>query len=155
MIRASPALCLLFASAPSCPDLYSVATHGFAVPTLKISGTNAAPDSGGIAIAIAFTAHNPNPYPISVSSMDYVVSLQGSPVLDGTQGAFDVPGQGDATPKIGGVISLTLAAFAALVPGQTAAYAISGTLHVDSPAGVPLDVDFAERGSFVVPAVLR
>lgn len=151
MIRASLALCVLLASAPSCPDLYSVATHGFDVPTVKVSGTSAVPDPGGVAVAVDFTAHNPNAFPISVSGVDYQVALQGSPVLDGTQAAFDVPGQGDATPRLEGVISRNLPAYRSLVVGQTATYTISGTVHVDSPAGVPVDVDFAQDGSFLVP----
>src|ERR1041384_7063711 len=119
MTRASLALCVVLGSAPSCPDLYSAATHGFDVPTLKLSGAKAAADPGGVAITVDLTAHNPNPYPISVSGMDYHLSLQGAPVLDGALAAFDVPGQGDGTPEIEGVIGRTLPAFATLVPAQT------------------------------------
>jgi LEA14-like dessication related protein len=151
MIRASLALCALLASAPSCPDLYSVATHGFDVPTVQVSGTSALPDPGGVAVTVDFTAHNPNAFPLSVSGIDYRVALQGSPVLDGAQGALEVPGQGDATPQLKGVISRTLPAYRSLVAGQTATYTIRGTVHVDSPAGVPVDVDFAQDGSFLVP----
>ncbi len=152
MLRAPVALSVLLASAPSCPDLYSAAEHGFDVPSLQISRTDAVPDPAGVAVTVEFTAHNPNPYPISVSGVDYEVSFQGLPVLDGGQGGFDVEGGGDATPQLKGVISRTLPAYRSLVPGQTAAYTISGTLHLDSPAGVPLDVDFAQNGSFLVPA---
>src|SRR3954454_14051123 len=125
MIRAPLALCALLASAPSCPDLYSVATHGFDVPTVQVSRTSALPDPGGVAVAVDFTAHNPNSFPISISGVDYQVALQGSPVLDGAQTAFDVPGQGEATPQLKGVISRTLPAYRSLVAGQTAAYTIS------------------------------
>jgi hypothetical protein len=152
MLRAPLALSVLLASAPSCPDLYSAAAHGFDVPTLQVSGTDAVPDPAGVAVTVDFTAHNPNAYPISVSGVDYLVSLQGSPVLDGGQAGFEVEGQGDATPQLKGVISRTLPAYRSLVPGETAAYTISGTVHVDSPAGMPVDVDFAQNGSFLVPA---
>ncbi|MGE5049457.1 MAG: LEA type 2 family protein [Deltaproteobacteria bacterium] len=151
MIRASLLLSVVLASAPSCPDLYSAGTHGFDVPTVQVSGTNALPDPGGVAVTVDFTAHNPNAFPISVSGIDYQVALQGSPVLDGAQTAFDVPARGDATPQLKGVISRTLPAYRSLVAGQTASYTISGTVHVDSPAGVPVDVDFAQNGSFLVP----
>ena len=151
MIRASLVFCVVLASAPSCPDLYSAATHGFDVPTVQVSGTSAFPDPSGVAVTVDFTAHNPNAFPLSVSGIDYRVALQGSPVLDGAQAAFDVPGQGDATPQLKGVISRTSPAYRSLVVGQTATYTISGVLHVDSPAGVPVDVDFAQNGSFVVP----
>lgn len=151
MIRASLACCVVLASAPSCPDLYSAATHGFDVPTVQVAGTTALPDPGGVAVTVDFAAHNPNAFPISVSGIDYHVALQGSPVLDGAQTAFDVPGRGDATPQLKGVISRSLPAYRSLVAGQTATYTISGTVHVESPAGVPLDVDFAQDGSFLVP----
>jgi late embryogenesis abundant protein len=151
MIRAPAVLCVVLASAPSCPDLYTVATHGFDVPTVQLSGTNAFPDPGGVAVTVELTAHNPNAFPISVSGVDYQVTLQGSPVLAGAHAAFDVPAQGNATPQLEGVISRTLPAYRSLVVGQTATYAISGTVHVDSPAGVPVDVDFAQGGSFLVP----
>jgi hypothetical protein len=153
MIRAS-ALCVLLASAPSCPDLYSIATHGFDVPTVTASSASAFPDPGGIAVTVDFTAHNPNAFPISLSGVDYQISLQGAPVFDGTQGAFEVPAQGDGKQDLKGVISRALPVYGTLIPNQTATYNITGTAHVDSPAGVPVDVDFAQDGSFVVPAVL-
>ncbi|HET7789007.1 MAG TPA: LEA type 2 family protein [Myxococcales bacterium] len=153
MIRAS-ALCVLLASAPSCPDLYSIGTHGFEVPTVTASSASAVPDPGGISVTVDFTAHNPNAFPISLSGVDYRISLQGSPVFEGTQGAFEVPGQGDGKQELKGVISRTLPVYRTLIPNQTATYRIVGTAHVDSPAGVPVDVDFEQDGSFVVPAVL-
>jgi late embryogenesis abundant protein len=155
MLRAPVAFLVLLASPPSCPDLYSVAEHGFDLPTLQVSRTGAVPDPGGVALTVDFTAHNPNAFPLFVSGVDYQVSLQGSPALDGGQGPFEVPGQGEATPRLEGVISRTSPAFGSLIAGETAAYTISGTVHLDSPAGVPLDLDFAQDGSFVVPAGIR
>jgi hypothetical protein len=38
--------------------------------------------------------------------------------------------------------------------GGRQTYTITGTAHVDSPAGVPVDVEFEGTGSFLVPATL-
>ena len=84
MVRTSLAVCLLLASAPSCPDLYSLATHGFSVPTVSAANATAALDTAGLRVTVQFTAANPNPFPIALTSVDYQVALQGQPVFAGT-----------------------------------------------------------------------
>lgn len=153
-MRASLAACALLASAPSCPDLYSLATHGFSVPTLDASTATAAVDPAGLRVRVQLIAHNPNPYPIALTGVDYQVSLQGQPVFSGTQADPAVPEHGQKTLGLEGVIDLRSAAYRSLRTGQPASYAIAGTAHIDSPAGVPLDVEFESDGSFVVPAGL-
>src|SRR3954466_8501499 len=83
MVRASLAVCLLMA-APSCPDLYSLATHGFIVPALAAPTGTATPDPAGVRVDIRLTADNPNPFPLSLSSVDYTVALGGQAVFAGT-----------------------------------------------------------------------
>ena len=61
MVRASLAVCVLLAAAPNCPDLYSLATHGFTVPSLQAGTGTAAADPAGLRVSIQFTANNPNP----------------------------------------------------------------------------------------------
>ncbi|HZX93858.1 MAG TPA: LEA type 2 family protein [Myxococcales bacterium] len=152
MIRSSLAVCALLASAPSCPDLYSIATHGFTVPTLDASSASAAPDPSGVAVTVQFTASNGNGFPLSLAGVDYRLRLQGVQVFDGAQTGFEVPDHGSTTQQLKGVVSPTSPVYQTLIPGQTATYTISGTAHVDSPAGVPVDVDFVKDGSFLVPA---
>lgn len=154
MVRASLAVCALLASAPSCPDLYSLATHGFSVPTVDAATATAVVDPAGLRVVVQFTATNPNPFPISLQSVDYQVSLQGNPVFAGTQADPEVPEHGQKALSLSGVISPSSAGYRTLRPGQTAAYAILGTAHVKSPAGVPVDVEFDGNGTFLVPSNL-
>ena len=154
MVRASLAVSVLLASAPSCPDLYSLATHGFEVPTLDGATATALPAPGGLLVTVAFTATNPNPYPIQLSSVDYQVALLGHTVFTGTQQDPSVPEHGKSTLDLIGIVDPRDPAYASLRPGQVQTYTITGTAHVESPAGVPVDVDFEGTGSFVVPATL-
>ena len=151
MVRTSLAVCLLLASAPSCPDLYSLATHGFSVPTVSAANATAALDTAGLRVTVQFTAANPNPFPIALTSVDYQVALQGQPVFAGTQSDPQVPEHGQSVLGLAGVISAASSGYRALRPGQSASYAITGTAHVASPAGVPVDVEFDAAGAFVVP----
>ena len=147
MLRVSLAVCILLASAPSCPDLYSLATHGFTVPTVDGATATAAVDPAGLRVTVAFTATNPNPFPITLSTVDYTVSMQGTTVFTGTQNDPSVPEHGSSKLDLSGVINIA-------DPGQSSSYTISGTAHVDSPAGVPVDVEFEGAGSFIVPGTL-
>src|SRR4051794_7945582 len=129
MVRASLAFSLLLASVPSCPDLYSIGTHGFSVPEVEASSASAVPDPGGVAVSVRFDARNDNPFPISFSGVDYRVTLQGTEVFAGTQTAFDVPDHGSTTQELKGVIDRTLPIYRTLTPGRSAVYSISGTAH--------------------------
>jgi len=154
MLRVSLAVCVLLASAPSCPDLYSLATHGFTVPTVDGATATAAVDPAGLRVTVAFTATNPNPFPITLSAVDYTVSMQGTTVFTGTQNDPSVPEHGSSKLDLGGVINIADPVYRTLRPGQSSSYTISGTAHVDSPAGVPVDVEFEGAGSFIVPGTL-
>lgn len=151
MVRTSLAVCLLLASAPSCPDLYSVATHGFSVPTVSVANATAALDPAGLRVTVQFTAANPNPFPIALTSVDYQVALQGQPVFAGMQSDPQVPEHGQSVLALAGVISAASPGYRSLRPGQSASYAITGTAHVASPAGVPVDVEFEAAGSLLLP----
>jgi LEA14-like dessication related protein len=154
MVRVSLAVCVLLASVPSCPDLYSLATHGFTVPTVDGATATAAVDPAGLRVTVAFTARNPNPFPITLSGVDYAVSMQGETVFTGTQADPSVPEHGQSKLDLTGVVHVISPVYRTLRPGQSASYTISGTAHVLSPAGVPVDVEFEGAGSFVVPATL-
>ena len=154
MLRVSLAVCVLLASVPSCPDLYSLATHGFTVPTVDGATATAAVDPAGLRVTVAFTATNPNPFPITLSAVDYTVSMQGTTVFTGTQNDPSVPEHGSSKLDLGGVINIADPVYRTLRPGQSSSYTISGTAHVDSPAGVPVDVEFEGAGSFIVPGTL-
>ena len=154
MVRASLAVCVLMASAPSCPDLYSLATHGFAVPTIGGATATAVTDPGGVRVTVNFTATNPNPFPITLASVDYTVSLQGEAVFTGTQTDPSVPEHGARQLDLVGIIPTSSQAYRSLRPNQSASYSITGTAHVNSPAGVPVDVEFTDDGTFVVPSNL-
>src|SRR6185295_20398380 len=90
MVRSSLAVCVLMA-APSCPDLYSLAIHGFEVPALAAPTGTATSDPGGVRVDIRLTADNPNPFPISLSGVDYQVLLQGQPVFAGSAADPELP----------------------------------------------------------------
>ena len=153
MVRASLAVSLLVA-APSCPDLYSLATHGFTVPTLQAASATAAPDPAGMRMTVAFAVTNPNPFPLSLSGVEYQVALRGTPVFAGTQQGLSVSEHGGITLSLPGVVDLHSAIFRQLVPGASASYTISGVAHVDSPAGVPIEVEFSRDGTVLVPSQL-
>ena len=154
MLRVSLAVCVLLASVPSCPDLYSLATHGFTVPTVDGATATAAVDPAGLRVTVAFTATNPNPFPITLSAVDYTVSMQGTTVFTGTQNDPSVPEHGSSKLDLSGVINIADPVYRTLRPGQSSSYTISGTAHVQSPAGVPVDVEFEGAGSFIVPGTL-
>src|SRR5438128_1706130 len=103
MGRASLAVCFLMA-APSCPDLYSLATHGFAVPALAAPTGTAAPDPGGVRVDIRLTADNPNPFPLSLSGVDYAVALQGQTVFAGSAADPELPEHATGTVDLIGVV---------------------------------------------------
>src|SRR5437588_12886541 len=126
MVRVSLAVCVLLASAPSCPDLYSLATHGFQVPSIGGATATAAVDPGGVRVVVQFTARNPNPFPITLSSVDYTVSLQGEEVFTGTQQDPSVPEHGSRELDLTGVISAASQAYRSLRPNQSASYSTVG-----------------------------
>lgn len=150
MVRAS-LVAVLLASAPNCPDLYSVAAHGFAVPTLTARTASAVAAAGGAQVTVDLGAHNPNPYPIEVTGVDFDVAVEGTPAYSGSQQGLTVAQQADSGVQLGGLLPFASPAFKNLRPGQTAHYALTGTAHVASPAGVPVDVEFTTGGTFVVP----
>jgi LEA14-like dessication related protein len=154
MVRVSLAVCGLLAAAPSCPDLYSLATHGFTAPTVSAATATAALDAGGVRVNVAFIAQNPNPFPLSISTVDYTVRLNGDVVFVGTQQDPSIAEHSMAIMILSGVIAYGSAAYKSLQSGQSATYDISGVAHVASPAGVPVDVAFDDTGTFIVPGLL-
>lgn len=154
MLRATLAAAFLLGSAPSCPDLYSVATHGFTMPALATEGATAVPDARGLNVAISFVARNPNPFPIEVSGIDFQVALNGSLVFAGTRDGVRVAENGSGAVDLRGSLPTSSPIFRQLQPGATQSYLVTGIAHVASPAGIPVDVDFSTAGSFVVPSGL-
>lgn len=153
MVR-SLALAALIAAAPNCPDLYSLGVHGFAVPTVAARSAAALPGTSGLRVSIQFAAHNPNTFPITLSSVDYDVAIEGSPVFSGSQGDVSVANESDGIVALSGILDVRSPVFQGLRPGANAHYVLSGTAHVATPAGVPVDVEFSTPGVFVVPAAL-
>ena len=154
MVRATLAVAALLASAPSCPDLYSVAAHGFSVPTMTARNAGAAVAGSDLRLTVDLGAHNPNPFPIEVTGIDYDLALEGTPALSGSQQGVTVAQQGDGGVQLGGLLAQGSPVFRKLRPGQTAHYALTGTAHVSSPAGIPVDVEFSTGGTFEVPQAL-
>lgn len=154
MSRAVLAAVSLLASAPNCPDLYSLAAHGFAVPTISARSASAATAASGLQVVVDVGAHNPNPFPIDVTGVDFDVAVEGTPAYSGSQQGVTVTENSDAGVQLAGLLSTASPAFRALRPGATAHYALKGTAHVASPAGVPVDVEFSNTGTFVVPQQL-
>ncbi|HUJ28242.1 MAG TPA: LEA type 2 family protein [Myxococcales bacterium] len=147
MVRASLAVCVLMAAAPSCPDLFALTTHGFTPPTVEMTTASAAQAGNTLQVNVTLTALNPNPYPLSFAGIDWQVSVDGATVFSGQQPAISVPESGgQTTVQLAGV--LPTQGYAA---GDAVSYVVSGTAHVDSPAGVPVDVEFSDEGTFVVP----
>ena len=151
MLRTQLAVCLLLASAPRCADLFSLAANGFSVPTLEAKGAAGTPDPGGMRVAIDFAATNPNKFPLTLDSVDYQVLVEGEQVFAGTQDGLTVSQKGAATVNVQGVVPLSAPVLKKLHAGDTAGYTLQGTVHVETPAGVPADVEFATSGTFVVP----
>ena len=142
----------LIAAAPNCTDLYSIGTHGFAVPALTVQNPRAAQSGGAVEVALELHARNPNPYPLAVSSVDYAVTLQGIAIFNGTLPAQQIEPASDASLTVTGSVPLTSPALSGLLPGQSARYTLTGTLHLESPAGVPIDADYSMSGNVPVPA---
>ncbi len=154
MVRVSLAVAALLASAPNCPDLYSLAAHGFTNPTLAARNASAVPVGSDLQVTIDVGAHNPNPYPIEVTAVDYDLSLDGAPAFSGSQQGVTVAQQGDGGLHLGGRLAINSAIVRNLRPGQTVRYLLSGLAHVASPAGLPVDVAYSTGGAFVIPQFL-
>ena len=154
MLRTSLAVFLLLGAAPSCPDLYSVAAHGFVVPTLSARGALGAPAQGGLRVTVDFAADNPNNFPLTVSGVDYALAVEGTPVFAGSRDGVRVQEHGTGALELSGVIDTQSGVLRRLRPGQSAAYLLTGTVHVATPAGVPVDVEFSTPGAFLVPGGL-
>lgn len=154
MLRATLAAAFLLGSAPSCPDLYAVATHGFSMPAFATDRATALPDARGLNVAISFVARNPNPFPIEVSGVDFQVALNGSPVFAGSRDGVRVAENGSGAVDLRGSLPTSSPVFRQLQPGSMQSYLVTGIAHVASPAGIPVDVEFSTSGSFVVPTGL-
>jgi hypothetical protein len=155
MLRATAVCICLIASTPSCPDLYALATHGFTEPALHDEGATAAPAGlSGVLLSITISANNPNAFAITLDAVDYSVALDGDVVFTGTQDGLTVDAGGSGKLTASGVVSVTQPVFARLQPGMQVPYVISGTAHFESPAGVPVDVEFSLIGSVMVPSEL-
>src|SRR2546422_8387935 len=111
---------LLFASAPSCPDLYSLATHGFSVPTLESRSAVGTPEQHGIRVTIDLAAHNPNSIPLSMEGVEYPLSVQGQPVFAGSHDSIALAERADGLLQVTGVIDTSQPVFRELIPGQSA-----------------------------------
>lgn len=153
MLRASLLAAAILAAAPNCTDLYSVGAHGFQIPKLAVQSARADQVGQAFQVVLDFQTHNPNPYPLTVSSVDYQVTLQGVPIFSGSKPGLSVEGTSDGSVMLTGEVPFASPALTGLTPGKSATYVLSGTLHVDSPAGVPVDVDYSTSGIFLVPAL--
>ncbi|HEX4382509.1 MAG TPA: LEA type 2 family protein [Myxococcales bacterium] len=111
----------------------------------------AASEAGGVRVTISLTAQNPNDFPISLDSVDYQVSVQGSQVFAGNQDGLTVDEDATETVLVSGVVDVNQPVFKTFRPGQTVPFTVTGVAHVDSPAGVPVDFAFTTNNSFVVP----
>jgi LEA14-like dessication related protein len=154
MMRAALAVTALLASVPNCTDVYSVATHGISSPVLTSQNATASSEPAGVRVSISLTAQNPNDFPISLDSVDYQVSVQGSQVFAGTQDGLTVDEGATETVNLSGVVDVSQAVFKTFRPRQTVPFTVTGVAHVDSPAGVPVDFAFTTSNSFVVPDTL-
>jgi hypothetical protein len=157
MVRATIAATMLLASVPNCTDLYSVATHGLTAPTVTLDPQKPpfpAQDPAGIRVTIPLIATNPNTFPISVDSVDYQVLLDpspASPVFTGTQEGVTVDEHSTDALTVGGVIPTSVITSRRFTRGQIVPFTVTGTAHVDSPAGIAIDVAFTASSSFQVP----
>ena len=154
MFKATFAAVALLASAPNCPDLYSLAAHGFTVPTLSARSASAAPAASGIQVVVEVGAHNPNPFPIEVTGVDFDVALEGNPAWSGSQQGVTVGENAESAVQLSATLPSSSPIYKTLRPGETVRYLLTGTAHVASPAGVPVDVQFSTPGTFVVPQQL-
>lgn len=140
MVRATVAAAMLLASVPNCTDLYSLATHGLTQPTVTGNETALPQPDGTVVVSVTFTIDNPNDVPFVLDSLDYRGTAAGATLCSGTQDGVTIDEHSQETVTANCVIS------AASVPqaqaGQTVQLQVVGTAHFDSPAGIPIDVDF-------------
>jgi LEA14-like dessication related protein len=152
-MRAMIAAVGLLASAPSCPDLYSIAVRGGGVPTATVGAATAATQGSTATVTVNIAVTNPNRFPLTMRALEYDLAIDGAPASSGSLGRTTVPEQGGVTLALVGSLSwATSAAILQKLATETnAQYRITGTAHLETPAGLPVDVDFDGSGSFVVP----
>lgn len=152
-MRAMIAAIGLLASAPSCPDLYSLAVRGGGVPSASVGPAKAAAQSPTVTITIEVAVKNPNRFPLTLRGLEYDLAIDGAPAASGTLGRTTVDAQGALTLPLVGSLSWTTSApvLQKLSTETNAQYRITGAAHLETPAGLPVDVDFDGSGSFVVP----
>ncbi|HXN56454.1 MAG TPA: LEA type 2 family protein [Myxococcales bacterium] len=143
----------LLASAPSCPDLYSMAVHGGGVPTATVGAAQAATQGSTTTVTIQVAVTNPNRFPLTMRALEYDLAIDGTPASAGALGRTTVPEQSGLTLALVGSLSwaTSAAVLQKLATETNAQYRITGTAHLETPAGLPVDVDFDGSGSFVVP----
>lgn len=152
-MRATIAAISLLAAAPSCPDLYSLAVHGGGVPTATVGAAQAATQGSTVIVTIAVSVKNPDTFPLTLRGLEYDIAIDGTPASAGTLGRTTVTAKGGITLPLAGSLSWTTSSpvLQKLATETSAQYRLTGTAHLETPAGVPVDVDFDGGGSFVVP----
>jgi LEA14-like dessication related protein len=143
----------LLASAPSCTDLYSIAVRGGGVPKATVGTPQGATQGKTSTITVNVAVQNPNRFPLTLRGLEYDLALDGTPAGAGTLGRTTVPAQDGLTLAMIASLSWTTssAVLTKLATETTAQYRITGTAHLETPAGLPVDVDFDGSGTFAVP----
>ncbi|GAC1347907.1 MAG: hypothetical protein NVSMB23_27940 [Myxococcales bacterium] len=143
----------LLASAPSCPDLYSLAVRGGGVPTTNVGPARAATQGATVSVTVDVAVKNPNRFPLTLRGLEYDLAIDGAPAASGTLGRTTVAAQDGVTLPLVGVLSWSTSrpVLQKLSTEKNGQYRITGTAHLETPAGLPVDVDFDGSGTFVVP----
>jgi hypothetical protein len=152
-MRAIAAAAVLLASAPECADLYSVAARGFTAPEVEVSSAGATRSGEQLHVELHFAAKNKNNFPLTVSSVDYRVELAGLPAYGGNQPGVTVAENASGALVFAGSLGWGNArpVLERLRGEATTTYRLVGTVHCESPAGVPVDVEFDTTGDVQVP----
>jgi hypothetical protein len=142
MARAILAATMLLASVPNCTDLYSIATHGLTQPS--VTGTETPPQlqpDGSVLVTVTFTVDNPNDVPFVLDRLDYQGNAGTATLCTGTEQGVTIDGHSQQT--IAAPCLISPASAPPGLSGTTVQLQVVGTALFDSPAGIPIDVDFS------------
>jgi LEA14-like dessication related protein len=107
----------------------------------------------GVELAVALDVENPNPYALPVVHLAHTVTVDGVPAFSGVAGATAAVPSGGTFPVLLKVVlpyGRIPAIGERLVAGQPIAYAVTGSVGLQTPAGV-MDLPLGWEGTLPVP----
>ena len=153
LLSLSPVL-VLTSLASGCATLQQMAAKAFRKPTLTFKNASLTDVSlGSTTVNLSYQLQNPNPFGLSLASVDYAFFVEGKQVVAGSPpGGLSIPASGSTVLVLPASVK-----FAELAPvletfltKDVAAYRAQGSVGVQTPLGI-IKIPLSKEGTFPVP----